>query len=93
MPYSQYTTLHSVRQKLGVTTHFAKWLPVCEPVKPSTLLEQVLERHTRNRTAYFNEKSRSEEIVFPVLSELQVMHGFKFALYSGANMEGERNRA
>ena len=90
MPYSQYTTLQSVRQKLGITTHFGKMLPAFEPVNPSTLLLQILGRNTGNRTAFFNEKSRSEGIVFPILAELQSLHDFKFALYSGATIEGDK---
>jgi hypothetical protein len=53
-------------------------------------LKQTLNLYTKNRTAYFNEKSRSEGIVFPILSELQNVHNYKFALYSGATIEGDK---
>jgi hypothetical protein len=90
MPYSQYNTLHSVRQKLGVSTRFGRLLPNFEHIQPSDLLLKILERNTSNRTAYFNGKSRSEGIVFPILSELQSINNFKFALYSGATIDGEK---
>jgi hypothetical protein len=90
MNYSQYNTLHSVRQKLGVTTRFGRLFASVEHVAPSSLLVQILERNTFNRTAYFNEKSRSEGIVYPILSELQAVFLSKFALYSGANIEGDK---
>jgi hypothetical protein len=91
MQYSDFRNLRSIRQKLCISVHFTTWLPACPAVEPSALLVQLLERYTRNRTAYFNEKSRSEGIVFPVLSELQYLHNFSFALYSGANIEGEKD--
>jgi hypothetical protein len=90
MPYSQYTTLQSVRQKLGVTTHFQSLFADAEPLTPSDWLLQTLTRYTKARTAYFNEKSRSEAIVFPILSELQNSCNFSFALYSGATIEGDK---
>jgi hypothetical protein len=90
MPYSQYNTLQSVRQKLGVTTRFGRLFTAFEHVAPSSLLVQILERNTYNRTAYFNEKSRSEGIVYPILSELQAIFLSKFALYSGANIDGDK---
>jgi hypothetical protein len=90
MPYSQYNTLQSVRQKLGVKTHFGTLFSNIVPVQPSDWLVQTIERNTRNRTAYFNEKSRSEGIVFPILSDLQYQNEFKFALYSGAVIEGDK---
>jgi hypothetical protein len=90
MSYSQYTTLQSVRQKLGIKPTFGKMLHEVKDVVPTDLLLQILDRNTKNRTAYFNEKARSEGIVFPILSELQAQHNFSFALYSGANIEGEK---
>ncbi|MEY4904943.1 MAG: hypothetical protein RLZZ292_2758 [Bacteroidota bacterium] len=91
MPYSQYNTLQSVRQKLGITTHFRSLFSEAPPVAPSDWLLQTLTRYTKARTAYFNEKSRSEAIVFPILSELQNSCNFTFALYSGATIEGDQD--
>ena len=91
MPYSQYTNLQTLRQKLGITTQFGKLFTKLPDIQPSDWLLQTIERNTQNRTAYFNEKSRSEGIVFPILSELQYQYKFKFALYSGALIEGDKD--
>jgi hypothetical protein len=88
--YSQYTSLQSVRQKLGVTTQFKPLFSGFDFVEPSDWLKHTLNLYTKYRTAYFNEKSRSEGIVFPILSELQNLHNYKFALYSGATIEGDK---
>lgn len=90
MSYSHYTNLQTVRQKLGIIVRFESLGLAGTPLQPSDLLLRILERNTHKRTAYFNEKSRSEGIVFPILAELQHHHQFKFALYSGANMEGDK---
>lgn len=90
MPYSQFNTLHNIRQKLGLTTHFRTLFSDFELIQPSEWLVQTLVRYTKHRTAYFNEKSRSEGIVFPILSELQNNYNFGFSLYSGANIEGDK---
>ncbi|MEY4928033.1 MAG: hypothetical protein RI894_2469 [Bacteroidota bacterium] len=70
MPYSQYNTLQSIRQKLGLQTQFCALFPKLADAPPSDWLLQTIERNTSNRTAYFNEKPRSEGIVFPILSKL-----------------------
>ena len=90
MPYSQYTTLQSLRQKLVVQIDFGSLFADIAPLFPSEWLLETLVRYTKNRTAYFNEKSRSEGIVFPILSELQNKYEYKFALYSGATIEGDK---
>ena len=90
MPYSQYTNLQNVRQKLGVTVDFDTLFSNIKPLEPSEWLRQTLSRNTSHRLAYFNEKSRSEGIVFPILSELIHVHSFRISLYSGANMEGDK---
>ncbi len=90
MPYSQYTTLQSLRQKLNIKTHSNKLFNDIEPLAPSSWLKETLTRYAVKRTAYFNEKSRSEAIVFPILSEMQSYHQHKFALYSGAIIEGDK---
>lgn len=90
MPYSQYTSLQGVRQKLGVSTHFDSLFQGVPHLAPSDWLKQTLSRNTSHRLAYFNEKSRSEGIVFPILSEMLHLHNFQVSLYSGANMEGDK---
>ncbi len=90
MPYSQYTSLQSVRQKLGVQIDFDFLFVDYDLLEPSEWLKQTLERNTSHRLAYFTEKSRSEGIVFPILSELIYHNAFQISLYSGANMEGDK---
>jgi hypothetical protein len=90
MPYSQFNTLHNVRQQLGIKTDFQSLFNDFEPVAPSAWLLQTLEIYTKHRTAFFNEKSRSEGIVFPILVELQKNYNYTFSLYSGANIDGNK---
>ncbi|MEO0042154.1 MAG: hypothetical protein RL329_1602 [Bacteroidota bacterium] len=77
MPYSQFNTLHAVRKQLGLRTKFRNLFTNFEEIAPSDWLVETLMRHTKRRTAFFNEKSRSEAIVFPILSELQNRHQFR----------------
>jgi hypothetical protein len=91
MPYCQFNTLHTVRQQLGISTHFKSIFSDINAVQPSAWLLQTLEVYTKHRTAYFNEKSRSEGIVFPILAELQKHFNYSFSLYSGATIEGNKD--
>jgi hypothetical protein len=92
MPYSQFNTLHAVRKQLGLRTKFRSLFADFEEIVPSAWLLETLTRHTKRRTAFFNEKSRSEAIVFPILSELQNRHDFRFSLYSGANIDADKDK-
>ncbi len=91
MPYSQFTSIQSVREQLGLRVVYEKLFPNLEEMQPSELLSQILARVMINRVAYFSEKSRSEGIVFPILNELQFVHNQRIAIYSGANIEGDKN--
>jgi hypothetical protein len=91
MPYSQFTTLHNVRQHLGVQTTFKKLFPDVAQMTPGSWLEETIAKVTAQRTAFFSEKSRSEAIVFPILMTLQERFEYRFSLYSGATIEGDKS--
>ncbi len=60
-------------------------------MSPSEWLQETLHRNTKRRLAYYNEKSRSEGIVFPILTDLLHQNNFSFSLYSGAIIEGDKH--
>ncbi len=92
MPYSQFTSIHTVRQQLGLKVTYRKLFPDIEEMLPSEFLSQTLARATADQMAYFSEKSRSEAIVFPILNELRFVYENRISLYSGATIEGDKNK-
>ncbi len=92
MPYSQFTNIQSVRTQLGLSVVYRTLFSEITEVKPSAFLLEAIKRTSVGRMAYFSEKSRSEAIVFPILSELSLLHPYKIALYSGANIEGDKEK-
>ncbi len=92
MPYSQFTSIQSVREQLGLRVVYERLFPNLIEMQPTDLLSQVLARVMTSRIAYFSEKSRSEAIVFPILNEIRFLHENHIALYSGANIEGDKEK-
>ncbi len=58
---------------------------------PSEWLHETLHRNTKRRLAYYNEKSHSESIVSPILTDLLHQNNFSFLLSSGAIIEGDKH--
>jgi hypothetical protein len=92
MAYSHFTTLRSVRQQFGVQTQNALLFPEVEPLEPSAWLRQKIDNAIQHKVAFVSEKSRSEALVFPILSELQERHEFRFGLYSGAALDADKEK-
>ena len=91
MPYSQYTNLQSIRQQFNPQIIFTNLFANIAALSPSEWLQETLHRNTKRRLAYYNEKSRSEGIVFPILTDLLHQNNFSFSLYSGAIIEGDKH--
>lgn len=94
MPYSQFTSLNAAIEHLGlIEPNPSPSLFVhTNDLPPSPLLAELLTYHLKQKTIYFSEKSRSETLVFPVLLELQRQHEHQIALYSGANIEADKEQ-
>ncbi|HNI43498.1 MAG TPA: hypothetical protein PK230_02315 [Chitinophagales bacterium] len=94
MSYSQFTSLNAVIEHFGLVepnpspSLFAQ----TNALAPSPLLNELLTYHLKQKTTYFSEKSRSEALVFPILLELQRQHEHQIALYSGANIEADKEQ-
>jgi hypothetical protein len=89
MSYSQFT-LKEVKRTFGITQINMELFPNVTPIMPSSWL---LETHRRMLDfALFSEKSRSEAIVTPILTELKTLNQNNFAIYSGALMEADKEK-
>ena len=60
MAYSQFKTLKSIRDNLGVKIHYRNLFDSPTPVAPTALLRETLDLMTQQRIAFFSEKSRSD---------------------------------
>jgi hypothetical protein len=92
MPYSQFNTLKSLKKQLGLSVTNQQLFEKIDLIEPSAWLKESLTLAINHKTAFFSEKSRSEAIVFPILVSLQAMTNYQFALYSGANLDAEKEK-
>src|SRR5437660_6966199 len=84
MAYSNFTS-DDLIQKLGLTLGLAPLFRHVPPQEPGPWLHESIERG--GLIARFNEKSRSELIVAPILTRLRDFFGERYAFYSGANLD------
>lgn len=89
MAYSQFT-LKEVKRTFGLTQTFIDLFPNSEPAAPSEWLLETL-RKTAN-FAFFSEKSRSEAIIIPILTELNSKNQNHFSIYSGAFLDADKEK-
>jgi hypothetical protein len=88
--YSSYS-LRSVKKKFGLIEKSADVFDVnCPPLPPSAWLLEALQRG-HQITHFNNEKSRSEFIVAPVLSEIAVLNRHQISFYTGENLDADKN--
>lgn len=83
MAYSKYTYL-KLKTDLGIKVHYQVLFPVITACSPSAWLLKTLEMG--RKSAFFSEKSRSESIVFPILTEIQQSSTENIVIYSGAEL-------
>jgi hypothetical protein len=84
MAYSNFTS-DDLTQRLGLTVGLAPLFRHVAPLEPGQWLLETLSRG--GLTARFNEKSRSELIVAPILTRLHDFLGEQYTFYSGANLD------
>ena len=87
MAYTDFTPAALVQQ-FGLDFQAADLFPGCPPVAPSAWLTETLAR--AQRLGYVSEKSRSERLVSPVLTELHdanAANARPFTFHSGVNLD------
>src|SRR4051812_8564219 len=84
MAFSNFTS-DDLTQRLGLTLGLAPLFRHIQPLEAGQWLLETLNRG--GLTARFNEKSRSELIVAPILTRLHDFLGERYTFYSGANLD------
>lgn len=82
-------TLEIVTERFDLTPTRTTLFPHLEPCKPSTWLLETLNRY--RPLAFTSEKSRSEFIIAPILSEARANVGDVFSIYSGQRLDADAN--
>ena len=85
MGYSNYKKNSQVEDKLGITITRRKLFDNIKPVQPSEWLKTAISYSMF--TSSQNEKSKSETIVSPILTELIKLNEKFIALFSGSNLD------
>jgi hypothetical protein len=89
MAYSKFT-YKKIRIELGINSKLKPLFPNLVAVLPSKNLLDTLDFN--KRYALFSEKSRSEGIIFPILTEICRKNIEKLSLYSGAILNGDDSK-
>ena len=84
MAYTDFTPA-DLAQQFELDFQAAELFPACPPLAASAWLTETLAR--AQRLGYVSEKSRSERLVSPVLSELYEFNQQRFTLHSGVNLD------
>ncbi len=89
MAYSDFT-LEDIETKFGIENRIEKLFDSPKPVQPSKWLLETLE-NAKNLPVR-TEKAKSEAIVFPILVELRNLNNKYFTIYSGDNLNADKER-
>ncbi|MFN4254736.1 MAG: hypothetical protein ACK4Q5_07000 [Saprospiraceae bacterium] len=81
-----------MKKQFGLTEKNVQLFPELPHAEPTDHLKVSLQRVKNSKIAYFSEKSRSEALVFPILLEVQILNHEKFAVYSGAVIDADKER-
>ena len=91
MPFTQFTA-RDLSNNFDIkfrAEHLFENEPI-EPIEPSPWLIETIKRGTR--IGFSSEKSRSERLVAPILTELSIINNEAFTIYSGMNINaGEQD--
>jgi hypothetical protein len=90
MPYSKFD-YPKIRKELAIHNDTTLLFINIKPIQVSEWLQQAM-RRAEDVVALFSEKSRSEAIVYPIVSELRELNYNKLAVYSGAVLNADENR-
>ncbi|MGI4874709.1 MAG: hypothetical protein ACRYFX_26435 [Janthinobacterium lividum] len=86
MAYSDFT-LHQLTQRFEVDFQEEHLFPDVRPVAPSQWLTETLE--VARELGYGNEKSRSERLISPILTELARHNAHAFTIVSGGYLDAD----
>jgi hypothetical protein len=87
MAYNEFTW-SKAKQDFGLTAiEDGRFFPAIDPIAPSKLLEQQLERSLPWATATGNEKARSEGIINPILLEVREILHRQISVFSGEKFD------
>ena len=84
MGYSNYKNLRQTLKKLQLTETDVNLFPTIKPVQPSDWLLQALSM--AQRMPLTSEKSKSEKIISPILSEIALEYENQITLFSGEDL-------
>jgi hypothetical protein len=84
MGYSNFKNLRLTLKKLGLSETDQNMFPTIEPVQPSDWLLQTLA--IAERVPLTNEKSKSERIISPILTEIALAFETQITLFSGEDL-------
>jgi hypothetical protein len=91
MAYSDFA-LDTVIRQFQLTQKRTSLFSQSEPVSISTWLQRSLQYGTKLALSSGSEKARSEFILAPILLELEQMFGDEIAIYSGKNLDADREK-
>lgn len=84
MPYSQFKTLRSIKEKFGIQTQEGiRFIPEQQPISPSVTLKNFLAYSLPVAVASGTEKARSELIISPILLEVRQILNQTISFFSG----------
>ena len=89
MAYTDFT-LADLEKKFGLTTQIKPLFPATDPIEPSLMLQNALQRAEKLRLR--TEKAKSEWVVVPVLNELLDRNDDFFTVYSGESLNADVSR-
>ena len=88
----QYPSLRELKKQFALTETSRLLFPDAAEVPPSQSLRGMLGFAQETRVAFFSEKSRSEALVFPILSEIMRRNAQHFSLYTGATLDVDKEK-
>jgi len=91
MAYSDFG-LSEVREKLSLNLVNHRLFENSLPIQPSKWLTETLNLSLDFALKSGSEKARSEFIVAPILLEMERINDCKFAIYSGKNLDADKER-
>jgi len=89
MVYGDFTK-EQLETDFGIEFEGANTFPTFQPIKPSNWLIDTLQKG--RKLGIKSEKSRSERIVYPILTELAQLNDFQFTIYSGEQLNADKNK-
>jgi hypothetical protein len=90
MGYSNYKSLRQALDKLGLEEIDLNLFPQIIPIEPSDWLKKSLE--IASLLPLTNEKSKSEKLISPILSEIVIQYLDSITLYSGEELYVDENQ-